>query len=121
MMTPIHDQILGQLAAHDPIPTDAWDAFEFLFRRGSLGQKDLSICLLRYVQALAELKENGLIKLAMVTASDRHWVLTDDGRERINAVLGLADVDIQQLQDMIQDRLEEMLKEMSVTGSLAHA
>ncbi len=121
MMTPIHDQILGQLAAQDPIPTDAWDAFEFLFRRGSLGQKDLSICLLRYVQALAELKENGLIKLAMVTASERHWVLTDEGRERINAVLGLADVDIQQLQDMIQDRLEEMLKEMSVTGSLAHA
>jgi hypothetical protein len=120
MMPSIDDQILGQLAAYDPIPMDAWDTFEFLFRRGLFRQEDISMCLLTYALALAELKGKNLIRLATVTASERHWMLTDEGRKHINTVLGQAGANIQQLQDGIQDRLEETLKQMSVTGRLGH-
>lgn len=121
MMPSIDEQILGQLAAYDPIPMDAWDTFEFLFRRGLFRHRDVSMCLLRYGQALAELKGKNLIRLATVTASERHWMLTDEGRRHINTVLGQAGANIQQLQDRMQDRLEETLKQMSVTGRLGHA
>jgi hypothetical protein len=121
LMPSIDDQILGQLAAYDPIPMDAWDTFEFLFRRGLFKQQDLSICLFRYTQALTELKEKDLIRLATVTASERRWLLTDKGRKHINTILGQDGVNIKQLQDSVQDRLEEMLKQMDVAGRLARA
>jgi hypothetical protein len=64
----IDDQILGQLTAFDPIPMNAWETFEFLFRRGLFKQRDLSLCFFRYAQALAELKKKGLIRPPTVTA-----------------------------------------------------
>jgi DNA-binding PadR family transcriptional regulator len=100
---------------------NAWETFEFLFRRGLFKQQNLSLCFFRYAQALGELKKKGLIRPATVTASERHWILTDEGREHINTVLGQAGVNVQQLQHRIQDRLEETLKQMSLTGRLVRA
>jgi hypothetical protein len=117
----IHDQILGQLAAFDPIPMAAWDTFEFLFCRGLFAkQEDMSICFLSYVHTLAELNKKGLIRPAVVTASER-WVLTNEGRQHINMILGLAGANIRHLQDIIRDRPEETLKLANATGGLAPA
>jgi len=112
----IHDHLLGVLAAHDPEPVDAWSTFEFLYRYRSFQEEDVSICLLSFVQFLMDLKDGGFLRLIISIDSGRLLVLTSLGRDRINAILGLAGLSIQQLRDKISDTIEDRVGHISRTG-----
>ncbi len=101
----IKDAILAQFVVFHPEPIEAFETFLFFYGCGRFDEMNLGEAICRYTDAVRELEHEGYVRALVKTPGEHWYMLTDEGRQHLEACLpdgmDLADFLSQMVADLL--------------------